>query len=65
LAQYVQAHSSPFMTRDEILRMCKAYNAAKKEHHDKLHAKSNRFALSNARAQNRSGRHFGGGGGGS
>jgi len=63
LAQYIEAHSSPFMTRDEILRMCKAYNAAKKEHHDKLHAKSNRFALSNARAQNRSGRHFGGGGG--
>jgi hypothetical protein len=64
LAQYIEAHSSPFMTRDEILRMCKAYNAAKKEHHDKLHAKSNRFALSNARAQNRSGRHFGNGGGG-
>ena len=64
LSQYIEAHSSPFMTRDEILRMCKAYTAAKKEHHDKLHAKSNRFALSNARAQNRSGRHFGNGGGG-
>jgi hypothetical protein len=62
LAQYIEAHSSPFMKRDDILRMCKAYSAAKKEHHDKLHAKSNRFALSNARAQNRSGRHFGNGG---
>lgn len=64
LAQYIEAHCSPFMTCNEILRMCKAYTAAKKEHHDKLHAKSNRFALSNARALNRSGRHFSNSGGG-